>query len=93
MTPARCLYGEVDDLAPSPREIKRADAKPLIAYVEAIEATGKLFGIPVLNLYHKMGLDPHDPAVSEKYTVDGLHWNDAGHEYIAKALAEFIESL
>ena len=93
MTPARCLYGEVDDLAPSPREIKRADAKPLIAYVEAIEATGKLFGIPVLNLYHKMGLDPHDPAVSEKYTVDGLHWTAAGHEYIAKALAEFIESL
>jgi lysophospholipase L1-like esterase len=83
----------VDDLYPSPREIKRADAKPLIAYVEAIEETAKLFNIPVLNLYYKMGLDPHDPAVSEKYTVDGLHWNDAGHEYIAKALASFIESL
>jgi len=93
MTPARCMYGEVDDLYPSPREVKAADAKPLIAYVEAIEATAKLFGIPVLNLYHNLGLDPHDPEVSAKYTVDGLHWNDAGHEFIAKRLAAFIESL
>ncbi len=93
MAPAHCNYGEVDDQYPSPRSVKRPDAKPLIAYVEAIEETGKQFGIPVLSLYRKLGLDPHDPEICEKYTVDGLHWNDAGHKYIAKALAEFIEAL
>lgn len=93
MTPARCCYGNVDDLKPSPRPIKRPDAKPLIAYVEVIEETAKQFDIPVLNLYHKLGLDPHDPEIAAKYTSDGLHFNDAGHEFLAKRLCEFIESL
>ena len=93
MTPARCCYGNVDDLAPSPRANKRPDAKALIAYVEVIEETAKQFGIPVLNLYHRLGLDPHDPEIAAKYTSDGLHFNDAGHEFIATRLKDFIESL
>jgi len=93
MTPARCCYGNVDDLKPSPRPIKRPDAKALIAYVEVIEQTARQFDIPVLNLYHKLGLDPHDPEIAQKYTSDGLHFNDAGHEFLALRLKEFIESL
>ena len=93
MTPARCCYGNVDDLAPSPRANKRPDAKALIAYVEVIEETAKQFDIPVLNLYNKLGLDPHDPEIAAKYTSDGLHFNDAGHEFIANRLKDFIESL
>lgn len=93
MTPARCHYGEIDCFFTSNHKNKIADAKPLIAYVEAIEETGKLFGIPTLNLYDKLGLDPHDPEIKERYTVDGLHFNDAGHEFIANALKGFIESL
>jgi lysophospholipase L1-like esterase len=93
MTPARCYYGNLDDLKPSTRANKLPDAKALIAYVEVIEETAKQFDIPVLNLYHKLGLDPHDPEIAQKYTSDGLHFNDAGHEFIAKRLCEFIESL
>ncbi len=94
MTPARlCRYGTLTDLKPSPREGKLPDAKPLLAYVEVIEKTAEQFGIPVLNLYHKLGLDPNIPEHCEKYTVDGLHFNDDGHAFIAERLAEFIASL
>ena len=93
MTPARCCYGLVDDLAPSPRPVKGPDAKPLRAYVDAIEETARQFGIPVLNLYDRLGLDPHDEEIRERYTVDGLHWNDEGHAHIARCLCDFIESL
>ena len=93
MTPARCMYNDVDDLKPSPHPNKQPDAKPLLFYVEVIQETAKKFNIPVLPLYHKLGLDPHDPQCREAYTVDGLHFNDAGHAIIAQRLKEFIESL
>lgn len=93
MTPARCNYGEVDDLAPSPRACKGPDAKPLLAYVEAIEKTAKQFQIPVLNLYQNLGIDPHDPLQKEKYTADGLHFNDVGQGILAQKLMDFIAAL
>ncbi|MBE6602372.1 MAG: SGNH/GDSL hydrolase family protein [Ruminococcaceae bacterium] len=93
MTPARCNYGNVNDLAPSPREGKNTDAKPLLAYVEVIEETAKNFNIPVLNLYRDLGIDPHDPVQYEKYTADGLHFNDDGHAILAQKLMDFIAAL
>ena len=93
MTPWHCYYDGIDDLAPSTRHCKIADARPLLAYVEVIEETAKQFDIPVLNLYYKLGIDPHDPEQFEKYTTDGLHFNDAGHAVLANKLKEFIEAL
>ena len=94
MTPARCLWnGNIDDRYPSIHPYKASDAKPLIDYVEVILQTAKEFNIPVLDLYHNLGLDPHDPECCEAYTVDGLHFNDAGHEVIAQRLKEFIEAI
>ena len=94
MTPARaCRYGTLTDLNPSPREGKLPDAKPLLNYVEVIKETAKQFSIPVLDLYHNLGLDPNIPEHCEKYTVDGLHFNDAGHAVIAQKLKEFIEAI
>lgn len=93
MTPARCLFSNVDDRYPSPHQYKRNGAKPLIDYVRAIEETAKTFNIPTLNLYDNLGLDPHDPEIKERYTEDGLHFNDAGHRFIAERLYQFIESL
>ena len=66
---------------------------PLLAYVEVIEKTAVQFDIPVLNLYEKLGLDPTQADVREKYTIDGLHFNDAGHHIIAARLQEFLEAL
>ena len=94
MSPARCLLRmETDDLKPSNRTNKLPDAKPLLAYVEAIQETAKLFDIPVLDLYHNLGLDPHDPKIYREYTADGLHLNDAAHGIIAQRLKEFLEAL
>ena len=94
MTPARCYRpGEMDDLKPSMRPNKRPDARPLLAYVEVIVETAKQFNIPVLDLYHHLGIDPHDEAQRTAYTGDGLHFNDAGHAVLAQRLKDFIEAL
>lgn len=94
VTPARSYFhGTVDDLSPSNHATKRVVGKPLLAYVEVIQETAKQFEIPVLDLYHTLGIDPHDPAEFDAYTVDGLHFNDAGHAVIAQRLKDFIEAL
>ena len=94
MTPARCyLRKEVDDLLPSTHAKKVVPGKELVAYVDVILKTAKQFAIPALDLYHNLGIDPHDPKDFETYTVDGLHFNDAGHGIIAQRLKEFIDTL
>ncbi len=93
MTPAReCIDGCTDEL-PSPRPMKRADALPLVEYVNIIKKKGEELGIPVLDLYHTLGINANIPEECEKYTADALHFNDAGHEFIAKRLGEFLLSL
>ena len=92
MTPAHCDFKGVSDSEPSPRPIK-TDARPLIEYVEGIKAKGAKIGIPVLDLFENLGLDPNDDEIKEKYTADGLHFNDEGHAYIAAALVKFLRSL
>jgi len=94
MTPARCfLRHEVSDLLPSTHAKKTLPGKPLLDYVQVIQETAKQFDIPVLDLYHDLGLDPHDEATFNTYTADGLHFNDAGHGVIAEKLKAFIEAL
>lgn len=94
MTPARCfLRKEVSDLIPSTHAKKTTPGKALLAYVEVIRETAKQFGIPVLDLYHDLGIDPHNEDDFNTYTVDGLHFNDVGHGVIAEKLKEFIEKL
>ena len=93
MSPARCCTSTNDDLYPSPDPRKIADAKPLIEYVKRIEETARVFGIPVLNLYETLGIDPHDADQRKTYTADGLHFNDAGHHILAARLQEFLEAL
>ena len=93
MTPAHCNYKGVSDKEVSPRPIKSADSKPLAAYVEVIKEMGKRLDVPVLDLFENLGLDPNNEEIKEKFTTDGLHFNDAGHEYIAKALGKFLSEL
>ena len=93
MTQARLCYDGMDGSAPSHRPQKAADAKPLCDYIAAIEKTAAQFKIPVLNLFEKLGIDPTKPEDKEKYTADGLHFNDAGHHILAARLQEFLEAL
>lgn len=93
MTPAHCYYNGIHDDVPTNRPIKRSDALPLVEYVKIIEERGKKHNMPVLNLYEKLGIDPNNEEDCEKYTVDGLHFNDAGQAFIAERLIEFLEAL
>lgn len=94
MTPARMfLRKEVSDLVPSQHARKITPGKPLINYAEVIMETAKKFNIYVLDLYNDLGIDPHDPDIFDAYTMDGLHFNDAGHLKLAELLKNFIESL
>ena len=93
MTPAHCHYNGVSDKQVSVRPMKNTDAKPLQAYVDVIKARGKELGIPVLDLFENLGLDANLESDKDNYTVDGLHFNDEGHAYIAKALGDFLTSL
>ena len=94
LSPARCnLRKEISDLIPSTHAKKTTPGKALIAYVEVIQETAKQFDIAVMDLYHDLGIDPHDPEAFAAYTTDGLHFNDAGHGILAQKLKEFIEAL
>ena len=93
MTPAHCyMIGGIDS-KPSEHPNKRADAMPVIGYVNIIVETAKQFGISVLNLYEELGIDPNLEEDRKNYTVDGLHFNDAGHKILAKKLMDFLLAL
>lgn len=93
MSPARFDYDGMNGDKPSPRDVKSADAMSVHGYAKIIKDTAAIFDIPVLDLYEKLGIDPTDPEQKEKYTTDGLHFNDDGHHIIAARLREFLESL
>ena len=93
MTPAHMHFKGISDKCLSGRPMKKPDAQPLSAYVEVIKARGEELGIPVLDLFEKLPIDPNNESDREKYTVDGLHFNDDGHEILANTLCDFLESL
>ena len=93
MTPAHCHFRGVSDSEVSPRPVKKPDAKPLAEYVRVIKERGKELGIPVLDLFENLGIDPNNEEEMTLYTEDGLHFNDYGHAYIARALGDFLTAL
>ena len=93
MTPARLDYEGNDGSRPSNDPRKIEGALPLLEYTKIIKETARLFDIPVLDLYEKLGIDPTDREQCEKYTVDGLHFNDEGQHFIAERLGEFLLAL
>ena len=93
MTPAHCHFRGVSDREISPRPVKKPDAKPLKEYVRVIKERGEELGIPVLDLFENLGIDPNNEEEMTLYTEDGLHFNDYGHAYIARALGDFLAKL
>lgn len=61
----------------------------LIDYVDAIENIGKLYNLPILDLYSTSGIEVFN---LNQYTRDGLHPNDSGYELISKPILDFIEN-
>lgn len=93
MTPAHMHFKGISDKFPTGRPMKKPDAQPLSAYVEVIKARGEELGIPVLDLFEKLPIDPNNESDRAKYTVDGLHFNDEGQGILAKTLGDFLETL
>lgn len=93
MTPARAFVGGTSDTVPSPNPNKKPDAMPLLGYVEIIKERARQFDIPVLDLYHGLGIDPNNADERTQYTTDGLHFNDAGQAVLAKRLGDFLKAL
>ena len=93
MTPAHCHFRGVSDREISPRPVKKSDAKPLAEYVRVIKERGEELGIPVLDMFENLGIDPNTEEEMTRYTEDGLHFNDDGHAFIARALGDFLTKL
>ncbi len=93
ITPAHCTYCGGSDTEISRRSNKRYDAMPLLGYSDIIEECARDFGIPTLNMYHKLGIDPNIETDRERYAEDGIHFNDAGHAVIADRIIEFLRSI
>lgn len=92
-TPAHCFYDGHGDSIPSARAIKKPDAMPLSGYSEIIKKAAGKRGIPVCDLAEKVCIDPSDEKVRAAYIPDGLHFNDAGHAFLARAIADFLLSV
>lgn len=89
MTPARRLGDE----NPSASLHRYYPSLPLKAYVDVIKETAKDYKIHVLDLYAELGINPNVQFDREKYTAEGLHFNDEGHRAIAQRLKEFLQEI
>ncbi len=94
ITPAHCHFYDTDDDLPSPHTSKTPESRrPLADYVAALESKCRQYGVPLLSLYDKLGIDPRREPDRSAYTIDGLHFNDTGHQKLAELMAEFLKSL
>ena len=59
-------------------------------YIEIICTVANYYGLPVLDLNAVSGLQPKVGVIQEKFVPDGLHPNDAGHEILARCMAQFL---
>ena len=74
-----------DDSLPNGRGHCLAD------YVNAIKSVCAKYGVPVIDLFSICPINPSIKSDKDAYFPDGLHPNDAGHEIIAKVLAEQLQ--
>lgn len=65
---------------------------PLIDYVNVIREVAEFYSLPVLDLYANAGLQPKVDIINQKYFLDGLHPNPAGHRVLARQVLNFLRS-
>lgn len=92
MTPAHCFWNGQTDDHPSNHAYK-TDPRPLSEYVDVIKKKGQKYNIPVLDLYNTLPVNACNVEDRERYTADGLHFNDDGHKILADCLTKFLKSL
>lgn len=71
-------------------DLNQSNGVSLSVYVSIIKYVCDIYGIKVLDLFTD-GIPKPETCDGDKFTVDGLHPTDFGHEYIAKKISEFIK--
>jgi lysophospholipase L1-like esterase len=59
-------------------------------YVNAEKQVCKLYSIPVIDLFHKSGLEADNLS---KYTIDNLHPNEDGHKMLSKVMIKELKKV
>lgn len=65
----------------------------LIQYVDIIKEVCATYSIPVLDLYRTGNIYADSATIRAQLMPDGLHPNDAGHAYLGKKVAAFLNSI
>lgn len=65
---------------------------PMISYVNAIREVAEFYSLPVLDLYANSGLQPKVDIINQRYFLDGLHPNPAGHRVLARQVITFLQN-
>lgn len=85
--PHRRGFDSFDDLTPNPET-----GKNFPDYLNMIRRTAEYYGLPIIDLYRNLPLNPVLPEVREKYIPDALHPNKEGHKMIAEAIINFLNN-
>ena len=80
-------------LTPIKRRIEENRNGLLSDFVTAELKVAGEYGFPVLDWYHNLSVDLHDPEMEAIYSADGLHPNDAGHKLLAETVFAYLEKL
>ena len=81
----------VDENNPKGEGNKKKDGPLLREYVHIIKEVAEYYSLPVLDLFANSGIYPVNELHKQKYTIDGLHPNDLGHNIVSNMIIEFIE--
>ena len=94
-TPAHCYRQEYTDSQPSNDKRKGGNDNrhPLFVYVEAIKEKCLAHNVPVLDLFNDFEINVNNKAQRDKYTTDGVHFNEAGHKVLADRIMKFFKTL
>ena len=88
MTPLhRLLNTTYPDTTPN------GQGKTLKDYVDAIKNVCEKYGIPVIDAFSFVGINPVIPNMQDDYFNDNVHINDSGHSLLADRIISKIEEL
>ncbi len=87
------LHREFEEGIQGCNEFGEPQQAPLSAYVQVIRQMASEYDLPVLDLYSECKIDPRSPELKHRYTADGLHPNDEGHEVVYRMVREFLLKL
>lgn len=80
-------------MTPLHRYVEERGGRRLKDFVQAIRETAEYYGISVVDLYARSGIQPQLECMQKRYCPDGLHPNEAGHQRIYRRLRGALESL